>query len=70
MRHASKNKTQWNVEDVICISLFLEFCNAFVTNSELFFPVEDKDFPQFYRELANKKLSIATESRTILLSKR
>ncbi|MEJ5362008.1 MAG: penicillin acylase family protein [Spirochaetota bacterium] len=56
MGHASKNKTQWNINDIVCISLFLEFCNAFVTNSELFFPIEDKDFPLFYRELANKKI--------------
>lgn len=56
MGHASKNKTHWSVEDIVCITLFLEFCNAFVTNSELFFPVVDKDFPLLYRELANKKI--------------
>ncbi len=56
MGHSSKNKRRWNVEDIVCISLFLEFCNAFVTNNELFFPVEDTDFPLLYRELTNKKI--------------
>ncbi|MGB4270054.1 MAG: penicillin acylase family protein [Spirochaetota bacterium] len=56
MSNSSKNKTHWNVEDIVCISLFLEFCNAFVTNTEFFFPVEDKDFPLLYRELTNKKI--------------
>ncbi len=56
MERASNDTAQWNEEDVVCISLFLEFCNAFVTNSELFFPVLDKDFPLLSREITNKKI--------------
>lgn len=56
MKHAGNNQTQWDALDIVCISLFLEFCNAFVSNSELFFPVEDKDFPLLNREIANKKI--------------
>ncbi|MGQ9844148.1 MAG: penicillin acylase family protein [Spirochaetota bacterium] len=56
MKHAGNNKSQWDALDIISISLFLEFCNAFVSNSEIFFPVEDKDFPLLNREITNKKI--------------
>jgi len=56
IKHAGKNKIQWDALDIVSISLFLEFCNAFVSNSELFFPVEDKDFSLLNRELTNKKI--------------
>lgn len=54
--HSSHEAAQWNVEDIVCMTLFVEFCNAFVSNSEFFFPVEDKDFPLLNREIANKKI--------------
>ncbi len=54
--HSNDEAAQWNVEDILCMTLFVEFCNAFVSNSEFFFPVEDKDFPLLNREIANKKV--------------
>lgn len=56
MKHAGNNKPQWDALDIMSISLFLEFCNAFLSNSEFFFPVEDKDFPLLNREITNKKI--------------
>lgn len=56
MNHAGNNKPQWDALDIMSISLFLEFCNAFVSNGEIFFPVEDKDFSLLNREITNKKI--------------
>jgi len=47
----------WEVADVVRISLFLEFANAFLTNTELFFPVHDGDYPLMSREIHNKKIA-------------
>ncbi|MCX8124620.1 MAG: penicillin acylase family protein [Spirochaetes bacterium] len=52
----NEDSAQWEAEDVVCITLFMEFCNAFVSNNEFFFPVEDKDFGLFSREITNKKI--------------
>lgn len=56
LSHSNHDGLKWNVEDIVCISMFMEFCNAFVSNTELFFPVKEMDFPLFNRNISNKKI--------------
>jgi len=67
-RAEGNTSQQWEVEDVVRISLFLEFANAFLTNTELFFPVYDADYPLLNHEIYNKKIvrSYSPDDDTII----